>query len=805
MDRNYSGTVIRNERFGICPQENNFIPYLNCWQHVNFFISIYAKENDDINRETFRILDKINLIDDKFKYSHELSGGMKRCLSLGIVLAQKPECIILDEPETGMDLHVQNKFFKLIHELKKQITIILTTHDLLQAKYLADELVILYQGKITNQMEINSFLTAERTLYIKGKIKKENQTKITSFDFDPNKFDPKTGNVVLLLKQNDLKKYEQLKELDLKQIKMSNTDYDKILHEGTPSIQEFNNHSKASSLNIDLDYQIKNEIPAWAWLKKTLLTRALKKTLIQIYAVIYLKMKFMKRKWYFMFILLLPVIFLLVSVMTISVMRIRPEKNNFNIQIGNGVVYFHGEKFSKCVFPLDSQFRLLSLKKAENVKKTNPGFFFENVLGHVEEKKGHITIFSNANYVHGMSMLLNFVHNMLAHNGSICDVFNKKIEKIISLDKAPINPKPEKLKISTFTLNIYFKLISIGWFICMQLFVIFPHLIEKTKHSHVEKTPSFIFWPVFYFIDLFIFTCALLFFSLTHVLLFKNDDFFNMEETLTIIQNVFLYGSLYLLIIYVLTVLLKSFLAISCTLILMYSVSLVLALITQGEWMILVTFLPDFVFMYKNKLLDAQHWNLTDSQRKTRIPISNAEINISVSVYFIFLVCFLLLMTRRKNFFNKHETKYLCANIKEKKFSKLVIKMELDEGCYNLCGYNGIGKTTILEIIAGIRHLLGKISTCSKTIGYCPQENCKFLFFFSYFLVCFFFRIFSFCFFFHTKSFLFSRLFFFILKIFYFILFFSYFIFRSSWVFNGKRENKIYNVIFRIFSDQRRH
>jgi ATP-binding cassette subfamily A (ABC1) protein 3 len=81
-------------------------------------------------------------------YSQNLSGGTKRRLSVAISLIAGSKLILLDEPSSGMDLTSKYKLWDILKEIKKERTIILTTHYMDEADYLGDRIAIMGEGKI---------------------------------------------------------------------------------------------------------------------------------------------------------------------------------------------------------------------------------------------------------------------------------------------------------------------------------------------------------------------------------------------------------------------------------------------------------------------------------------------------------------------------------------------------------------------------------------------------------------------------------------------------------------------------------
>jgi len=83
-------------------------------------------------------------------YPHELSGGMRQRVVIGMALACNPRLIIADEPTTALDVTIQAQILELLKDLKDKInaSIMLITHDLGVVAEMADEVVVMYAGRI---------------------------------------------------------------------------------------------------------------------------------------------------------------------------------------------------------------------------------------------------------------------------------------------------------------------------------------------------------------------------------------------------------------------------------------------------------------------------------------------------------------------------------------------------------------------------------------------------------------------------------------------------------------------------------
>ena len=129
----------------ISPQETSVANNLTVKENILFFASIYNTNNDGFLQE---IIDTFGLNDVLNKRAKTLSGGYKRRLSIAIALASKPKILLLDEPTLGLDVFARRELWNIIAKLKKNITIILTSHYLEEIEHLCDRVAILSKGKV---------------------------------------------------------------------------------------------------------------------------------------------------------------------------------------------------------------------------------------------------------------------------------------------------------------------------------------------------------------------------------------------------------------------------------------------------------------------------------------------------------------------------------------------------------------------------------------------------------------------------------------------------------------------------------
>ena len=137
-------------------QGPNIFDYMTVEENVEVALSGYSsllktftyRRKKNIQEKIDEILEQINLKDEKEILPNYLSHGQRQWLEIGMVLAQNPEIITLDEPTAGMTADETYKTGELILNVMKDKTLIVVEHDIDFVKQISEKITVLSQGEI---------------------------------------------------------------------------------------------------------------------------------------------------------------------------------------------------------------------------------------------------------------------------------------------------------------------------------------------------------------------------------------------------------------------------------------------------------------------------------------------------------------------------------------------------------------------------------------------------------------------------------------------------------------------------------
>lgn len=209
---------------GIVPQEVNVDPFFSPRKLLELQAGLYGVKKKD--RITDTILKLVSLENQANSYTRSLSGGMKRRLLVAKALVHQPPIIILDEPTAGVDVELRSNLWKNVKSLNKQgVTIILTTHYLLEAEEMCDRIGILNKGNLVALDSTKNLLkriqTKIVTFVVNGKVNIENRS-LKSL----NVIDNQPGQLIVSYEKSLLNIGELINYINKQNIKISDISTD---------------------------------------------------------------------------------------------------------------------------------------------------------------------------------------------------------------------------------------------------------------------------------------------------------------------------------------------------------------------------------------------------------------------------------------------------------------------------------------------------------------------------------------------------------------------------------------------------
>lgn len=128
------------------------------------------------------VMEKLTLVKMEQKYNsmpEALSGGMKKRVAIARALAMNPEVVLYDEPTAGLDPIMAGNIDELIMELKQKfkMTSVVVTHDMESAFFIGDHICMLYQGRIIEEGDPESFRHSKNDIVTQF-IKRHKDTKV---------------------------------------------------------------------------------------------------------------------------------------------------------------------------------------------------------------------------------------------------------------------------------------------------------------------------------------------------------------------------------------------------------------------------------------------------------------------------------------------------------------------------------------------------------------------------------------------------------------------------------------------------
>ena len=143
---------------GYLPQYPNFFHWMTARETLTFMGQLSGLKKEELSKSIPKMLEKVGLKEEENAKVSTFSGGMKQRLGIAQALLHKPSLIVMDEPVSALDPIGRREVLNLIEEIKKDTTILLSTHILSDAEEICERFVIIKDGTKIEDTTITELL-----------------------------------------------------------------------------------------------------------------------------------------------------------------------------------------------------------------------------------------------------------------------------------------------------------------------------------------------------------------------------------------------------------------------------------------------------------------------------------------------------------------------------------------------------------------------------------------------------------------------------------------------------------------------
>ncbi|WP_188456823.1 ABC transporter ATP-binding protein [Virgibacillus oceani] len=171
------------KHIGYLPQYPVFYPWMTGSEFLVYVGKLAHLSKEEAMARSEELLSLVGLTEAKNRRIGKYSGGMKQRLGIAQAIIHRPRLLMLDEPVSSLDPIGRREVLTLMEELKKEMTILFSTHILSDADEVSDELLLLHQGKIVEKGSMDELRKKYQTAKIELSFQDESatyQSKINS-------------------------------------------------------------------------------------------------------------------------------------------------------------------------------------------------------------------------------------------------------------------------------------------------------------------------------------------------------------------------------------------------------------------------------------------------------------------------------------------------------------------------------------------------------------------------------------------------------------------------------------------------
>ncbi|MGA8740268.1 MAG: ATP-binding cassette domain-containing protein [Terracidiphilus sp.] len=160
------GLVELRRKMGYVVQETGLFPHFNVERNIGIILEAEGQSREQRVARSHELLQLVGLDPTAFshRFPHQLSGGQRQRVGLARALAAEPKILLMDEPFGALDPLTRAEMQDMLRELLKRLrtTVLLVTHDLDEALFLANRIVLLGEGKVLANLPRDQFLQSQQ-------------------------------------------------------------------------------------------------------------------------------------------------------------------------------------------------------------------------------------------------------------------------------------------------------------------------------------------------------------------------------------------------------------------------------------------------------------------------------------------------------------------------------------------------------------------------------------------------------------------------------------------------------------------
>lgn len=153
------------QKIGMVFQSYDLFPHMTVCENILLGpLKAQKRDKREVMEKAEKLLDRVGLLDRKDSYPRQLSGGQKQRVAIVRALCMNPEIMLFDEVTASLDPEMVREVLDVMLELAKEgMTMIIVTHEMEFAKAVADRIIFIDEGEITEVARAQEFFTAPKT------------------------------------------------------------------------------------------------------------------------------------------------------------------------------------------------------------------------------------------------------------------------------------------------------------------------------------------------------------------------------------------------------------------------------------------------------------------------------------------------------------------------------------------------------------------------------------------------------------------------------------------------------------------